>query len=146
MSIVALLLAVVAPTALGDPAVEARADALEMEIRCVQCQNEPIAQSTADIANDMRALVRERIAAGDSDSQVIDFLVARYGEFVLLKPRFSAHTLLLWLAPFAAVVIGGWGLVIFLRRRANEPGTAQEQLTPAEQARVVELLKESGQG
>ena len=131
---------------LKDPALEGRARALSQELRCMVCQNQSIDDSDAPLAKDLRVLVRERLTAGDSDRQVIDFLVARYGEFVLLKPRFSAHTLLLWLAPFAAVVIGGWGLVIFLRRRANEPGTAQEQLTPAEQARVVELLKESGQG
>src|SRR2546421_6169430 len=90
--------------------------------------------------------VRERLTAGDSDNQVIDFLVARYGEFVLLKPRVSAHTLLLWLAPFAAVLIGGWGLVVFLRRRADQAGArAPQQLTPAEQSRVAELMKESGQ-
>ena len=91
--------------------------------------------------------MRERLNAGDSDRQVIDFLVARYGEFVLLKPRVSAHTLLLWLAPFAALVIGGLGLIVFLRRRASEADArTQEQLTPAEQSRVAELLKEPGPG
>ena len=112
------------------------------------CQNQSIDDSDAPLAKDLRVLVRERLTAGDSDKQVIDFLVTRYGEFVLLKPRFSMHTLLLWLAPFAAVVIGGWGLVVFLRRRATESdgAHAQEQLTPAEQARVTELLKESAQG
>ena len=111
------------------------------------CQNQSIDDSDAPLAKDLRVLVRERLTAGDSDNQVIDFLVARYGEFVLLKPRVSAHTLLLWLAPFAAVVLGGGGLVIFLRRRASgtEVAPGREQLTPAEQSRVAELLKESEQ-
>jgi len=132
---------------LKDPALESRARALSQELRCMVCQNQSIDDSDAPLAKDLRVLVRERLTAGDSDNQVIDFLVARYGEFVLLKPRMSAHTLLLWLAPFAAVVIGGWGLVVFLRRRLSEAEAArgQGQLTPAEQARVAELLKESGQ-
>src|SRR4051794_25571587 len=111
------------------------------------CQNQSIDDSDAPLAKDLRVLVRERLTAGDSDGQVIDFLVARYGEFVLLKPRFSMHTLLLWLAPLAAVVIGGSALIAFLRRRAgaSDAVRTQEQLTPAEQARVAELLKESGQ-
>jgi cytochrome c-type biogenesis protein CcmH len=132
---------------LKDPVLESRARALSQELRCMVCQNQSIDDSEAPLAKDLRVLVRERLTAGDSDNQVIDFLVARYGEFVLLKPRISAHTLLLWLAPFAAVVIGGWGLIVFLRRRASEAqaARAQEQLTPAEQSRVAELLKEPGQ-
>jgi cytochrome c-type biogenesis protein CcmH len=126
---------------LKDPALEGRARALSQELRCMVCQNQSIDDSDAPLAKDLRVLVRERLTAGDSDSQVIDFLVARYGEFVLLKPRLSSHTLLLWLAPFAAVAIGGWGLVAFLRRRANGADAARhEQLSPAEQARVAELL------
>ena len=111
------------------------------------CQNQSIDDSDAPLAKDLRVLVRERLSAGDSDNQVIDFLVARYGEFVLLKPRVTAHTLLLWLAPFAALLIGGAGVIAFIRRRGDESQTAraQEQLTPAEQSRVAELLKESGQ-
>ena len=130
---------------LKDPVLEGRARALSQELRCMVCQNQSIDDSDAPLAKDLRVLVRERLTAGDSDKQVIDFLVARYGEFVLLKPRLSLHTLLLWLAPFAAVVIGGFGLVVFLRRRGSEPGKTQEQLTPAEQARVAELMKESKQ-
>ena len=132
---------------LKNPALEARARALSQELRCMVCQNQSIDDSDAPLAKDLRVLVRERLTAGDSDRQVIDFMVARYGEFVLLKPRVSAHTLILWLAPFAALVIGGLGFFVFLRRRATkgEPPT-QEQLTPAEQSRVAELLKESGPG
>jgi len=131
---------------LKDPALEARARTLSQELRCMVCQNQSIDDSDAPLAKDLRVLVRERLSAGDSDNQVIDFLVARYGEFVLLKPRVTAHTLLLWLAPFAALAIGGWGVIAFIRRRANGPEVAgtQEQLTPAEQSRVAELLKEPG--
>jgi cytochrome c-type biogenesis protein CcmH len=132
---------------LKDPALESRARTLSQELRCMVCQNQSIDDSDAPLAKDLRVLVRERLTAGDSDTQVIDFLVSRYGEFVLLKPRFSMHTLLLWLAPFAAVIIGGWGLIAFMRRRTSKAdASAQEQLTPAEQARVAELLKESAQG
>src|SRR3954470_16615115 len=90
---------------LKDPVLEARARTLSQELRCMVCQNQSIDDSDAPLARDLRVLVRERLTAGDSDGQVIDFLVARYGEFVLLKPRVSAHTLLLWLAPFAVLVI-----------------------------------------
>ena len=132
---------------LKDPALESRARTLSQELRCMVCQNQSIDDSDAPLAKDLRVLVRERLTAGDSDTQVIEFLVSRYGEFVLLKPRFSMHTLLLWLAPFAAVIIGGWGLIAFMRRRTSKAdASAQEQLTPAEQARVAELLKESAQG
>ena len=130
---------------LRNPALEARARALSQELRCMVCQNQSIDDSDAPLAKDLRVLVRERLSAGDSDRQVIDFMVARYGEFVLLKPRVSAHTLILWLAPFAALVIGGLGLLVFLRRRATEgEALTQEQLTPAEHSRVAELLKEAG--
>lgn len=95
-----------APTELADPRREARAEALEMEIRCVVCQNEPIAQSTADLAADMRALVRERVAAGDSDDQIRAFFRARYGDFVLLRPPFDARTWALWAAPLVLVALG----------------------------------------
>ena len=81
------------------------------------CQNQSIDNSDAPLARDLRLLVREHLKDGDSDNQVVDFLIARYGQFVLLKPRVSAHTLILWLAPFAALVIGGLGLFVFLRRR-----------------------------
>jgi len=131
---------------LKDPALEARARTLSQELRCMVCQNQSIDDSDAPLAKDLRVLVRERLSAGDSDNQVIDFLVARYGEFVLLKPRVSAQTLLLWLAPFAALLIGGWGVIAFIRRRGrgSEAAEAPPQLTPAEQSRVAELLKEPG--
>src|SRR3989454_12749185 len=92
---------------LAEPKLEARARALSRELRCMGCQNQSIDDSEAPLARDLRILVRERIAAGDSDAQVIDFLVARYGEFVLLKPRLERHTLLLWLLPPLALAGGG---------------------------------------
>ena len=102
---------------MADPGKEARARDLSRELRCMVCQNQSIDDSEAPLARDLRLLVRERIAAGDSDNQVIDFLVARYGEFVLLKPRFNPHTLLLWLLPPLALVGGGLALWTYNRRR-----------------------------
>jgi cytochrome c-type biogenesis protein CcmH len=126
---------------LKDPALESRARALSQELRCMVCQNQSIDDSDAPLAKDLRVLVRERLTAGDSDRQVIDFLVARYGEFVLLRPRLNAHTVLLWTAPFAAVVAGGIGLIMFLRRRSRAESPAVPTLSPDEQRRVAELLQ-----
>ena len=120
MTLVALLVALAAPAVLGDPAQEARASALEMEIRCVECQNEPIAQSTADIAGDMRTLVRERIAAGDSDDQIRAFFRQRYGDFVLFRPPFDARTWLLWASPFL-LVAAGLAMAVGFARRPGAP-------------------------
>ena len=126
---------------LADPALESRARALSQELRCMVCQNQSIDDSDAPLAKDLRVLVRERLTAGDRDEQVIDFLVARYGEFVLLKPRLSAHTALLWLAPFSVVLLGAWGLISLWRRRVGASEVTQTPLTVAEQARVSELLE-----
>ena len=132
---------------LKDPVLEARARTLSQELRCMVCQNQSIDDSDAPLAKDLRVLVRERLTAGDSDSQVIDFLVARYGEFVLLKPRLSAHTALLWLAPFTVVLLGAWGLISLWRRRGERATEiAQAPLSAAEQARVAELLDSSERG
>ena len=121
MTIAVLILAAVAPATLGDPAQEARAQSLENEIRCVQCENEPIAQSTAEIAADMRTLVRERIAAGDSDAEIRAFFRRRYGDFVLFRPPFDARTWALWAAP---LLLGGAGLAAILAgRRRRGAGT-----------------------
>ena len=125
---------------LKDPALESRARALSQELRCMVCQNQSIDDSDAPLAKDLRVLVRERLTAGDSDRQVIEFLVARYGEFVLLRPRLNAHTVLLWMAPFAAIFAGAIGLFVFLRRRTDEtPGAAT--LSAEEQQRVADLLQ-----
>src|SRR6202011_3157666 len=97
---------------LPDPALETRARAISHDLRCMVCQNQSIDDSEAPLARDLRLLVRERLTAGDSDPQVVDFLVARYGEFVLLKPRFEWHTVPLWLAPIAILMIGGGVFVV----------------------------------
>jgi len=131
---------------LTDPALEGRARTLSKELRCMVCQNQSIDDSDAPLARDLRLLVRERLTDGDSDRQVIDFLVARYGEFVLLKPRLALHTALLWFGPPA--LLGGGALVLFvIARRRNRRGPDEQvkpeggDLTAAEQARLAELLK-----
>ena len=128
---------------MADPAKEARARDLSRELRCMVCQNQSIDDSDAPLARDLRLLVRERIAGGDSDKQVIDFLVARYGEFVLLKPRLSLHTLLLWLLPPLALAGGGLALWYYSRRRPR-PGSAADpslrDLTEEEEERLERLL------
>jgi len=122
LSLIALFVAMVAPAALADPAQEARAQALEREIRCVQCQNEPIAQSTADIARDMRELVRERVAAGDSDAEIRSFFRTRYGDFVLFRPPFDSRTWILWGAPLVLLAGGLAAVLASQRRRRGEAG------------------------
>lgn len=116
MSWITLIAAAAGSAALGDPAQDARARSLDQEIRCVQCENEPIAQSTAEIAQDMRRQVRERIAAGDSDAEIRDFFRERYGDFVLFRPPVDERTLLLWLAP-GILALAGLGALWSLRRR-----------------------------
>jgi cytochrome c-type biogenesis protein CcmH len=126
---------------MADPVKEARARELSRELRCMVCQNQSIDDSGAPLARDLRLLVRERIAAGDSDAQVIDFLVARYGEFVLLKPRLEPRTLLLWLLP--PLVLAGGGLALWMHGR-RRPGSAVAEatgtLTPDEAARLATLM------
>ncbi len=125
-----------------NPAQEARARELSRELRCMVCQNQSIDDSEAPLARDLRLLVRERIAAGDSDAQVIDFLVARYGEYVLLKPRFEGQTLLLWLLTPLALGGGVFGLWWQHRRRARlaTADAASPELTPEEAARLAKLM------
>jgi cytochrome c-type biogenesis protein CcmH len=130
---------------MADPASELRARNLSRELRCMVCQNQSIDDSEAPLARDLRLLVRERIAAGDSDAQVLDFLVARYGEFVLLKPRLEPHTWLLWLLP--PLVLGGGGLALWFqgRRRSRSAAVADNsavKLTAEEQARLERLIAE----
>ena len=129
---------------LSDAALEARARALSKELRCMVCQNQSIDDSEAPLARDLRILVRERLQAGDSDRQVIDFLVARYGEFVLLRPRFSWHTAVLWLGPAALLLIGGCAVLVLARRyRTNSAAAAdsRQELTAAEAARLSDILR-----
>ncbi|MBP2486641.1 cytochrome c-type biogenesis protein [Rhizobium leguminosarum] len=124
---------------LADPALEARARALSAELRCMVCQNQSIDDSNADLAKDLRLLVRERITDGDSDEAVLNYIVSRYGEFVLLKPRVAMKTVLLWGAPLLLVLAGGLSLLVFARKRAGKP--TGSKLTADEQARLSELLK-----
>lgn len=125
---------------MADPAKEARARSLSRELRCMVCQNQSIDDSDAPLARDLRLLVRERIAAGDSNAQVIDFLVARYGEFVLLKPRFERQTLLLWLLTPVVFVGGGAALWLQVRRRSRAGAEAPAALTPEEEAKLADLM------
>ena len=134
---------------LPDPALESRARTLSSELRCMVCQNQSIDDSDAPLARDLRLLVRERLKAGDSDTQVLDFLTARYGQFVLLKPRFGWDTALLWLAPAGVLLAGVWGLVALLRRRRASPlggaDVGQPGLTAAERGRLAQLLDDGRQ-
>jgi len=123
---------------LADPALEARARAISATLRCLVCQNESIDDSNADLAREIRLIVRERLVAGDSDRQVVQYLVDRYGEYVLLKPVFAPHTLVLWAAAPLVLVIGGVAIIIALRRKRAMAGLA-EGLTAEEQRALDEL-------
>jgi cytochrome c-type biogenesis protein CcmH len=128
---------------MSDTAKEERARDLSRELRCMVCQNQSIDDSEAPLARDLRLLVRERIAAGDSNAQVIDFLVARYGEFVLLKPRLNSHTWLLWFLTPLALSVGGIALWVHGRRRAQSAAgqdNALLSLTDEEEARLNRLI------
>lgn len=126
---------------LADPVLEARARALSQEIRCLVCQSESIDTSNADLARDLRILVRERITAGDSDQEVFDYLVARYGDFVLLRPPMKLKTALLWFGPFLALLLGGGVVLYFARHGRNDPGRVAVPLSPEERARLTRLLE-----
>ncbi|WP_180897652.1 cytochrome c-type biogenesis protein [Martelella soudanensis] len=147
MRLVVLLVAVLMPMAvaavepdemLSDPALEARARDISAELRCMVCQNQSIDDSNADLARDLRLLVRDRLTAGDSDDEVVDYVVSRYGEFVLLKPRFSPQTWLLWGAPALLIVLGAIGLwrLALSRRAADRP------LSRDEEARLETILSD----
>jgi cytochrome c-type biogenesis protein CcmH len=149
LALIALLIALAAPTAalavepdemLKDAALEARARNLSSELRCLVCQNQSIDDSAAPLARDLRLLVRERLTQGDSDSQVLNFLVARYGEFVLLKPRFELHTLLLWGLPPVVLVAGM--IALFVTARSRQSANLQAPaLSAAEQQRIATLVE-----
>ena len=127
---------------LQDRALEDRARTISGGLRCLVCQNQSIDDSDAPLARDLRLLVRERLKQGDSDGEVTDFVVARYGEFVLLKPSFGLHTALLWLGP-ALVLIAGAATLFALRRRQRFR-TVSAELSDEEQARIAEVLKKEG--
>ncbi|MEM7221770.1 MAG: cytochrome c-type biogenesis protein [Pseudomonadota bacterium] len=122
---------------LDDPALEARARTLSQEIRCLVCQNESIDSSNADLAKDLRIIVRERLVAGDSDQEVLDYLVARYGDYVLLRPPVKPGTYLLWFGPALLLALGVLSVAIYFRRR-RPPQAAG--LSAEEEARVATLM------
>ncbi|MTJ79591.1 MAG: cytochrome c-type biogenesis protein CcmH [Telmatospirillum sp.] len=149
-----MLLAVAGPVmavqpdeVLKDPAMEARARALGRDLRCMVCQNQSIDDSDADLARDLRVLLRQRLVAGDSDEQAKQYLVDRYGDYVLLRPPFKTTTLVLWLGPAALLLAGGWGAVMFFRRRTASAGPAGERpLDETEQRRLKRLLSNDREG
>jgi len=123
---------------LSDPALEARARTISAELRCMVCQNQSIDDSNADLARDLRLLVRKRLTDGDTDQQVFDYIVSRYGEFVLLKPRLSGKTYILWGAPIALFVAGGLALAVYARRRTGKP--TGSPLSADEEAQLKDIL------
>jgi cytochrome c-type biogenesis protein CcmH len=123
---------------LPDPKLESRARDISSGLRCLVCQNQSIDDSDAPLARDLRLIVRERLKAGDDDRQVVDYVVGRYGEYVLLRPVLALHTLLLWLTPIAALTLGGFGIWRLARRRSS---TASPKLTEAEKAEVASLVR-----
>jgi cytochrome c-type biogenesis protein CcmH len=123
---------------LSDPALEARAEAISRDIRCVVCQSQSIEESDADVAHDLRVLIREQLKAGASDAEVKAFLVARYGDFILLQPPFKLKTALIWIGPFA-LLFGAAAAVFLFYRRAGRP--AASPLNAAEQARLDAFMK-----
>jgi cytochrome c-type biogenesis protein CcmH len=144
----ALLLTLAAPAfavqpdeILADAGLERRARAISADLRCLVCQNQSIDESDAPLARDLRLLVRERLKAGDDDATARDFVVQRYGDFVLLRPRFGLHTALLWLAPAFAVGLGALGLALALRRRR---AVATVPLNPEEEAALERALATDG--
>lgn len=129
---------------LDDPVLEARARALSKNIRCLVCQNQSIDDSNASLARDLRVIVRERLVAGDTDRQIEEFLVERYGDFVLLKPPMKPTTYALWYGPAGVFVIGLLAAAVFFRR--GRKATTLEPLDPDEQARIQRLIKEQDEG
>jgi cytochrome c-type biogenesis protein CcmH len=125
--------------ALKDPALEARARSISGELRCLVCQNQSIDDSDADLARDLRVLVRERLAAGDTDADVFDFVVARYGEFVLLKPRLGAKTWLLWGLPLTLLLLGSGALITSNRKRKENKGLPE--LTESEKEKLAKIVQ-----
>jgi cytochrome c-type biogenesis protein CcmH len=122
---------------LRDPKLEARARTLSQELRCLVCQNQSIDDSSAPLAHDLRLILRERLAAGDSDKQAVDYLVARYGDFVLLKPPFQPDTWALWLGPLAVLLAGGVGAALYMRARARGGEAPFSAADEAEAARLM---------
>jgi len=129
---------------LADPKLEARAITLHKQLRCLVCQNQSIHDSNAGLARDLRQIVRERLVAGDSDREVIDYVASRYGDWVLLNPPFKLTTAALWGAPVALILVGGLAVMVFLRRNSRQSATAATPLSDAERARLDHLLEGDG--
>ncbi len=149
-AVIALLLAPHLGMALGidpplaDPKLEARAVELHKQLRCLVCQNQSIHDSNAGLARDLREVVRERLVAGDTDQETIDYVVDRYGDWVLLKPPFNLSTAALWGAPFALILLGGLSVVMFLRRVGRTNVVAATPLSDTERARLDRVLESDG--
>ena len=135
--------AILAGEALDDPVLEARARDISKGLRCLVCQNQSIDDSNAGLAKDLRFLVRERLVAGDSDRQVRDYVVARYGDYVLLKPPFKPSTYALWLGPGLMLLLAGAGVVVFLRRQSRRPPSAEAPLDDDERRRLAVMLDDA---
>jgi cytochrome c-type biogenesis protein CcmH len=129
---------------LADPVLEARARTLSQELRCLVCQNQSIDDSNADLAHDLRLLVRERLVAGDTDQQVLTYLTSRYGDYVLLRPPMKPETWLLWFGPPLLLIVGGLAILMSWRRRRAEALTRPAPLDADEQARLARLMGEGG--
>jgi cytochrome c-type biogenesis protein CcmH len=127
---------------LADASLEARARAISQELRCLVCQNQSIDDSNAPLAHDLRVLVRERLIAGDSDRQVLDYLTRRYGDFVLLRPPVKPATYALWFGPAAVLALGAVGMVVFFRRRARGELSSPAPLSAEERRRLDQILKD----
>lgn len=137
-------LAVQPDEVLDDPVLEERARDLSKDLRCVVCQNENIDSSHAGVARDLRILVRERLVEGDSDQEVLDYVVARYGDYVLFNPPFKPSTYALWIGPFAVMGLGLLGVVVLLARRPRKIDTQAVALSDEEERTVAALLAEDG--
>ena len=132
--------AVLPDEVLDDPVLEARARELSLELRCLVCRNQSIDDSNAELARDLRILVRERLVAGDTDEEALEFIRARYGDFVLLKPPVQTSTYLLWYGPIAIVLLGAAAVVVAMRRRRPSVAGQAEALTERERARLSAAL------
>jgi cytochrome c-type biogenesis protein CcmH len=135
--------AVMPDEVLADPALEARARNLSQDLRCLVCQNQSIDDSSAPLAKDLRVIVRERLTAGDTDEQVIEYLVARYGNYVLLKPPFQGDTLFLWIGPAVFLLVAGGISFLYLRARGRGEEETPAPLTESERRQIDELVKDS---
>jgi len=142
LALILIALAAPASAKLDDPAARERARELFQVVRCMVCQNEPIATSNAELAADMRRLIRERIAQGRSNAEIKAYLTERYGDYVLLNPPVKPATYVLWYGPAVLLVLGGLGVVVYFRRRRARPA-ARAGLSAAEERRVRELLDDT---